>query len=193
MTIAEQKRQLRLLSISLVEKIGANLRAQFSEKIQEQIFQLQAFRNADLVLGFVPTDSEPHINGVYDRAINLEKTIAFPRCEKAGFMEFHEMGFDWRDRIVRGRLPVYEPDSSVQAPVDYNRYKQVLILVPALAYTMHRRRLGRGKGYYDRFLAQRFSNAQVVGVCFEVQMVAEIPFEPHDMVVDLVVTESNNY
>ena len=193
MTIAEQKRQVRLLSVSLMEKIDADLRAQFSERIRERILQLQAFRNASLVLGFVPTASEPDISDIYDRALELEKVIAFPRCLGDGFMEFQEMGIDWRSRMVRGRFPVREPDSSIQRPVEYDRYERVLILVPALAYTMHRRRLGRGEGYYDRFLARCFSPAWKVGVCFEAQIMAEIPFEPHDMVVDLVVTESNSY
>ena len=86
MTIAEQKRQVRLLSVSLMEKIDADLRAQFSERIRERILQLQAFRNASLVLGFVPTASEPDISDIYDRALELEKVIAFPRCLGDGFM-----------------------------------------------------------------------------------------------------------
>ncbi|HLW22026.1 MAG TPA: 5-formyltetrahydrofolate cyclo-ligase [Sphaerochaetaceae bacterium] len=193
MTIAEQKRQLRLTSRSLVQELDPHLRARCSEQIREKLTQLQAFRQSNLILGFIPNKIEPDIGSIYDLAFQLGKSVAFPRCESAGSMQFFAMEPDWRDRIVRGRFPVYEPDPSYHVPVDLSSYEQVLILVPALAFTPHRRRLGRGKGYYDRFLAQRIAHAHMVGVCFSTQILAEIPFESHDMVVDIVVTETHIY
>ena len=64
-----------------------------------------------------------------------------------------------------------------------------MILVPGLAFDLRGGRLGRGRGYYDRFLAG--ATGLRVGVCFEDQIVADVPLEPHDLRMDFVVTPSS--
>ena len=62
-----------------------------------------------------------------------------------------------------------------------------LIVVPGIAYDRHGNRVGRGKGYYDRLLAS--TRATKIGVGYDFQLVDEIDAEPHDVVMDLIVTE----
>jgi 5-formyltetrahydrofolate cyclo-ligase len=62
-----------------------------------------------------------------------------------------------------------------------------LILVPGLAFTSEGCRLGRGSGYYDRFLSKIPGTTFKVGVCFDFQFLAELPHEPHDVKMDVVV------
>lgn len=64
-----------------------------------------------------------------------------------------------------------------------------LILVPGLAFSKDRHRLGRGGGFFDRLLAGPASRAFKLGICFALQLVDEIPTEPHDVVLDAVVTD----
>lgn len=61
-----------------------------------------------------------------------------------------------------------------------------LVVVPGVAFDRQGRRLGRGKGYYDRFLQS--SRATKVGVGYEFQLIDEVPSEPHDINMDIVVT-----
>lgn len=71
-----------------------------------------------------------------------------------------------------------------------------LVVMPGLAFDMQGRRLGRGGGYYDKFLSGCWSKAEKKGcdppllaaLAFEVQMFQEVPVEPHDKTVDIVVT-----
>ncbi len=63
-----------------------------------------------------------------------------------------------------------------------------LVVVPGLAFTPGGHRLGYGGGYYDRFLASLPPSAVTVGVCFHEQLVDDLPLDPHDRPVDLVVT-----
>lgn len=60
-------------------------------------------------------------------------------------------------------------------------------IVPGMAFDMSGNRLGRGKGYYDRLLS-RLSNAELIGVCFDFQLLPEIPTEEHDIKMDRVIT-----
>jgi 5-formyltetrahydrofolate cyclo-ligase len=64
-----------------------------------------------------------------------------------------------------------------------------LILIPGLAFSKDRHRLGRGGGFFDRLLAERAAGAFKLGVCFSFQLVHAIPTEPNDVVLDAVVTE----
>ncbi len=90
-----------------------------------------------------------------------------------------------REELVPGAFGVMEPrDSAIAAdgsPFD-------LILVPGMAFDRSGGRLGRGKGYYDRYLAA--ASGFKAGVCFDDQVVGEIPREAHDVPMDALVTPS---
>jgi 5-formyltetrahydrofolate cyclo-ligase len=64
-----------------------------------------------------------------------------------------------------------------------------VIVVPGLAFSKDRHRLGRGSGYFDRLLAGPAKNAFKLGICFSFQLVDEVPTESHDVVMDGVVTD----
>ena len=65
-----------------------------------------------------------------------------------------------------------------------------LILVPGVAFDERCNRLGRGGGFYDRFLGGVGPDTPVAGIAFELQMVRSVPMERHDRAMDAVVTES---
>lgn len=77
------------------------------------------------------------------------------------------------------------PKDGIQLPEQID-----LVLVPGLAFSKDRHRLGRGGGYFDRLLSDRAKNAFKLGICFGFQMVDAIPTEAHDVMVDAVATES---
>ena len=64
------------------------------------------------------------------------------------------------------------------------------VLVPGLAFDAAGRRLGRGGGHYDRFLARTGPGCLRLGLCFEGQWLPAVPVEAHDQGVDAVVTEA---
>jgi 5-formyltetrahydrofolate cyclo-ligase len=63
------------------------------------------------------------------------------------------------------------------------------VIVPGLAFDSRGRRLGRGGGFYDRFLSQPDLTAVTCGVALEAQILEDLPREPHDVPVDLLITE----
>ena len=90
--------------------------------------------------------------------------------------------------LKRGMLGIWEP---VADPLHAVRPEELtLILVPGLAFSQEDgSRLGRGGGFYDRFLARPDVMARRVGICFEAQLFPQIPCEMHDARVAEVVTE----
>jgi 5-formyltetrahydrofolate cyclo-ligase len=62
-----------------------------------------------------------------------------------------------------------------------------LIIVPGMAFDADGHRLGRGRGYYDRFLSQH-PQVYTIGICFDFQLIPEVPSEPHDRIIDEIIT-----
>ncbi len=116
-------------------------------------------------------------------------TLALPRTVRDGKpLVFHA----WRpeDHLVEGRFKVMEPaaEAIVVAPN--------LLLVPLLAFDRGCRRLGHGKGYYDRTLQCLKANDPAVlaiGVAFAVQKVEHVPVDVFDQTLDMIVTENEMY
>jgi 5-formyltetrahydrofolate cyclo-ligase len=68
-----------------------------------------------------------------------------------------------------------------------------IIIIPGVAFDSSCNRLGRGKGFYDRFLAKHQINAKLIGVCFDEQIVPEVPTEAHDFKLDMVITSNYKF
>ena len=66
-------------------------------------------------------------------------------------------------------------------------------MVPGTAFDANGGRMGQGKGYYDRLLSRARPEAPLVALAFECQMFPEIPVAPHDVFMDVVLTEQNVY
>jgi 5-formyltetrahydrofolate cyclo-ligase len=87
-----------------------------------------------------------------------------------------------------GPFGIAEP---VGEAIDFQQIN--VVLVPGLAFTRDGRRLGRGKGFYDRFLPELAETCVKVGVCADDRLLDELPTDPHDVPVDVVVTASRVY
>jgi 5-formyltetrahydrofolate cyclo-ligase len=111
--------------------------------------------------------------------------LALPRMQGQGQpLAFHS--WRWDDPLTLGRFGVMEPDPA-QPLVTPD-----VLLVPLLGFDRHGRRLGYGRGYYDRTLrALRESGAAplAIGLAFALQEIGEVPVGPADQPLDAVVTE----
>lgn len=88
------------------------------------------------------------------------------------------------DLVVRGKYQIPEPTGELFT--DYDSID--IAFIPGMAFDSKGHRLGRGKGYYDRLLAHpAFKSILKVGVCFDFQHVTEVPFEPHDSLMDRIM------
>ncbi len=90
-------------------------------------------------------------------------------------------------RLALGSFHIEEPTGTDTSSID----DMEMIVVPAVAYDRTGNRVGRGKGYYVRLLAG--SRARKIGVGYDFQLVDMIDADPHDVRVDVVITESRHY
>ena len=178
---------------SLRQEMRSKLRAQSLEErdskslmIQEKLFGLDAFRRARTVCFFVGMDDEVDTVPMIEKSLSLGKRVLVPLAD----LENKELKLfeirDLRADLRPGTLDILEPDPSKtrQASVD----EVDCVVVPGLAFDGEHCRLGRGAGFYDRFLAT-VPRAFKVALAFSFQVLPEIPLEHHDHPLDEVLTE----
>ena len=154
--------------------------------IQKKLFGLDAFRRARTVCFFVGIDTEVDTLPMIEKSLSMGKRVLVPRVQ----LEKKELKFfevrDLHQELSLGTLGILEPNAWAKAadPKDAD-----CVIVPGLAFDAGGRRLGRGAGYYDRFLAGLGPRAKKIGLAFSFQVLPEIPHEKHDHLLDEVLTE----
>lgn len=151
-----------------------------SALIRRQIRSLPFWGSARTVGLFCPLPGEPDLLPLMEEE---GRRFVFPRIEGVG-LAWHEVGkiAELEATQTRGMEHLRQPAGGVSLPT----CEIELLLVPGLAFTRAGGRLGRGGGYYDRVLAELETGARSVGVCFEFQILEELPLEDHDMRVHRV-------
>lgn len=158
-----------------------------SRKVAERYMALRAFRRAETVCVYVALPGEVRLDGVMERCWETGKRVLAP----AFLQETDTYGFKALTpdtTLVAGPWNVFEPEGDTWAEVD----AAACISVPGLAFDAVGRRVGHGKGIYDRLLADAAGKTDVtkVGVCFDFQRVENVPASAWDMGMDIVVSES---
>jgi 5-formyltetrahydrofolate cyclo-ligase len=191
--IRSAKALLRVSCKAGLAAIGQGRRAEGSLKAAAMIESGTAYREARLVLVFLSMPAEIDTAPLISAALKAGKQVAVPRIEgdDIAFVELDERWRGWpRDRWD---IPV-PPDSAPVLTTDAIASTPVVALVPGLAFDARGGRLGRGKGYYDRFLSAMFRGRSAhpaaaspfcaIGYGFSEQLVASVPMDRRDVPLD---------
>ena len=176
---AELRRMMRARLRSLGEARDAHSRA-----ICAAIAAQPAYVAARVVAIFDPLPSEPAVDRLWEIAA---RRFVYPRIVGDGLELVEVRSVEELSQVEKRTFR--EP--RVDGAVAHSLEEVDVILVPGLAFTRGGERLGRGGGFYDRLLASLPARTVRLGVCFECQIVDELPGEAHDMRVDVVVTEAS--
>ena len=175
------RQRLRQELLQLPERVRAEGSAQIRRTLTAQAF----WRNAATILAFVPMQTEPDIWEAVVAASAEGRRICLPRYDSPTQRYLPALIEDPTGDFRRGMHGVLEPAEhcpiGVVMPLD-------LILVPGVGFTPSGGRLGRGRGYYDRMLADL--PGLRCGVAFDLQVISDLPLEPHDARLDHLVTPS---
>lgn len=177
MTKAEARRWARETARSL-----APLRREHGAAISAAVRALPEYKAARAVCAFVPMDDEPDLRALLDAVWRDGKTLCLPRCGACGAMTMHAC---LPALLAPGRYGIPEP--APDAP-EVDARAIGLCLVPCLAADETGVRLGRGAGYYDRFVPRLRPGAALL-VCRTALIVPQLPCEAHDARFLRAVTE----
>ena len=139
---------------------------------------------AQTILAYYSLPDEVCTRQLIDELIAEGKTVLLPKVLDAGRMELRR--YTGPHDLTQGAYGIMEP---VGEP--FTDYALIdIALIPGMAFDASGHRLGRGRGYYDRFLNSQWSmvNGQwLIGLCFDFQKVPVLPSDDHDIPVDIVI------
>src|SRR5213595_1259233 len=155
----ESKEALRARMQEELEALDAEDRRGRSLQICNHVLELPVWKQARVVVVFEPFHYEPEIAPL--------------------IADLHRRGSEIIAILPTARS---QHDVAIFAPID-------VVLVPGIAFTRAGARMGRGAGFFDRFLAHRAVRAIKIGIAFSFQIVESLPLAPHDFKLDLVVSD----
>lgn len=181
--IQNSKSDLRQKIRAALEKISPAVRAVESIGLCERL-KMQ-MPSAHAILFFAPLPDELDVWPVLEWSLAGGKIIALPSFDRDENVYLARRIKNPALEIVAGKFGVREPLSSCgEIPLKHFD----LVLVPGVAFDLSGKRLGRGRGFYDRLL--ELVSGIKCGVGYDFQLLEEIPTEPHDAKVDFVLTPS---
>lgn len=171
---------------TLRAKIREQKRAMSEEEIRERSEKLgqlfadsQLYREATTIYGYLPYNQEVRTVPMLERALKDGKRVAVPKVYG------DEMKFIYMTDLTQ----VEKRYAGIPEPVEDGPVAEdqtALVLMPGLAFDKEGHRIGYGGGFYDKFLAAE-PNHPTLALCYEFQMVKELPTEEFDIPVDCVL------
>jgi 5-formyltetrahydrofolate cyclo-ligase len=183
---------------ALREQAHANRNAQpnkdeLSKQICATFMALPEYAAARTVMYYIDVRAEVRTRHALPEALASGKKIVIPWCNDRGELElFHLTNMD---ELAVGMYKILEPRPELRQlpekeaqPTDLD-----LVMVPGVAFDRRGARMGHGKGYYDKLLQHARPDTPLVALAFECQMFPEIPIAPHDVFMDMIITETAIY
>jgi 5-formyltetrahydrofolate cyclo-ligase len=180
------KKSIRTEVLARRRHLAAETCLQWSLLVQERLLESSEFLNATAVALYSPVQNEVFTELIFNQALAQGKLVTYPRV-RGNELEFIQVAET--AELKPGTFGVLEPTGErvvSSACLD-------LVVVPGVAFDLGGHRLGYGKGFYDRCLHGKRRPGFLAGLCFELQMVDNLPAEAHDVRMDMVMTENGRY
>lgn len=176
----EQKKALRKHIRELKRQFTAEKLTELSLPIMSELMTLPEVQTADIILMYYSLPDEVDTHKTVNILANMGKTVLLPRVIDNENMEIRI--YHNHNDLEKGSFGIMEPTGPLF--IDYDKIN--VAVVPGMSFDTAGHRLGRGKGYYDRFLPKA-CNAYKIGVCFNFQKQEIIPTDEHDITIDYVI------
>ena len=180
------KKNIRKEILRKRDELSPDVRKEKDSLIKEKFFSLPEFVGAKTILFYASFRSEVETLGLIGESLKMGKRVVLPRVDKERHLltlyEIKDIG-----ELTTGYMGIPEP-----YPADDRRESLSdidLAITPGAGFDISGNRLGYGASYYDILLSAGEKKIPVVALAYEEQIADSIPAEPHDIKVDLIVTD----
>ena len=184
----ESKENIRKRLLSKLLSFAQEEIERRSKNVERIISNLSVYKGAKSIMVYYPLKGEVNLLGIVRKALN-NKEVCFPVIDLKNKNLIPCMVGDLERDFVKGPYGVREPD--IKKTEQYPVGDLDLVFVPGVAFSPSKYRLGRGGGFYDRFIKTLSRRTKTIGVAFDCQIIDDLPVSiPYDERVDFIVTES---
>ena len=178
--IITRKTELRKEIADLKKQISPEQKLQEARAVFSKVETLSEFKSAENILLYWSTSDELSTHEIIEKWSNRKQIILPTVVGDKLILKSYMPG----QNMKKGVLGIWEPDT-----VDNFTENIDLMIIPGIAFDSDKNRLGRGKAFYDRFLANK--HLVKIGVGFDLQLLSHIPSEKSDIKMDKVITASH--
>jgi 5-formyltetrahydrofolate cyclo-ligase len=185
--LKEKKAEIRRDAVARRNALTGEKRAQKTKKIMASLFEFANFLEAKTVLFYMHHGSEVATDAMIAKAWEYEKTVCLPWVDRKR-ERILPLKVDNLDKdVAPGYLGIREPirQRCKVFPVQHID----LAIIPGIAFDERGGRIGHGTGFYDKFIPTLDVTTRKVALGFECQIAPQIPMEPHDRYIDIIITE----
>ena len=175
MNKAELRKEIRAKKRAMTEEEIVSK----SHRLCQKFLQCDAYQNVKTIYGYLPYNQEVRTWELLEKAMEDGKRVAVPKV----------YGEEMRFIYITDFFQVSDGYCGIPEPLEDEpiaEEKDALVLMPGLAFDREGHRIGYGGGFYDRFLSAEPSHP-TVALCYDFQLVEELPTEEFDIPVDLVI------
>lgn len=164
------------------QSLSADICLQLSLRAQDNLSRTPEFRSASVVALYSPIRNEVFTEKLFEASRPSGKGVVYPRMrgDHLDFIVVNELA-----ELLPGPLGVLEPSGDRRVSVE----EIDLMVLPGVGFDREGHRLGYGRGFYDRLLADNRNRPRLAGLAYEQQVVERLPRDPHDVCLDMLVTE----
>jgi len=184
--LAKAKSAQRKACREAVAALTPGERSRASASICSQLLELLDDTNPGTVMGYMPLEDEPDIVPFLEQALDRGIVVGVPRITGPGSMVAAPVASLEPAGWIEGEHGIRTPSGEEEIPLGHID----MILVPGLGFDAQCNRLGRGGGYYDRFLPGLDPRSTLVGCCFECQLREVIESGPGDARLSKIIMSS---
>lgn len=178
------KQNLRHLMLAKRKALAGITGKLASRLVQQTFVATEEFAAASVIVLYAAVHNEVETADVLQAALATSKTVLFPAVSSEGLV-FRRI--ENASALRKGAYGIMEPPA---ACIGYPPEVADLIVIPGIVFDLAGRRIGYGKGYYDRALHQLEGMGKLAAFCYDFQVMDEIMGEPHDVRMDMIVTET---
>lgn len=158
-----------------------------SQIIEERLFNLEEYKRSDFIFSFISFKDEVHTHEIIKDSLNMGKQIGVPvTMVEPRKLLISELK-DFERELEIGYYDILTPKKEYQRIVSPDVVD--LVLVPGVAFDEKGYRVGYGGGYYDRFFSSLKEDVIKIGLCYDLQILPQVPRASYDIPVDLIITE----
>ncbi|MFH1768996.1 MAG: 5-formyltetrahydrofolate cyclo-ligase [Candidatus Omnitrophota bacterium] len=193
MVVSEEKKLLRQTLLTRLLSLTKQEIERRSKNVERIISNLSIYKKAKRIMVYYPLSGEVDLLGMI-RKVLKDKEICFPVIDLARKKIVPYVAGNLNDDFIQGPYGVRQPDTAKTKQAELEGID--LVFVPGLAFDRQKNRLGRGGGFYDRFLNRLYNRgrALTVGVAFDFQIYKDLPVSiPQDAKVNFIVTDADYF
>lgn len=166
----------------LLKAMNPEEKEALDHEICKRLSELPIFSEAAYVYGYMSLSWETGTKEILGRLFRQGVNVALPKV-LGSEMDFFEVSS--MDDLNEGTFRILEPKDGCKKA----EWPHAVLLVPGIAFSRDGKRLGKGGGYYDKYL-EKYPDHKTIALAYDFQIMEEIPVADHDRRVDVIVTES---